>query len=203
MIMNTSDDIAVLILAAGESKRMGEPKQLLPWKETTLLGHTISIARSVTPNVFIVLGANYEKISKSKGLENAKVVFNAKYKSGQGSSLSVGIEYLDNQEQQFEGVLVLLCDQPLITSNYLKNLLVTFSETKKGIVATKYNNKAGVPAIFQNKYFDKLKNIVGDKGAKTIIGENTYDVYLFDAQGQELDVDTKEEYERLVNHLKP
>lgn len=190
-------------MAAGESKRMGEPKQLLPWKETTLLGQSIQVAKSVDmENIYVVLGSNFQKISALKDLEGIRIVYNPSYSSGQGSSLRTGIDFLGKQRKEYNAVLVMLCDQPLITREYLNKIIKAFKEGEKGIVATKYDDKAGVPAVFHSKYFEELKKVEGDKGAKKIIDENRDDVLLFDAGDQVHDVDTKSEYEQLLNKLK-
>jgi len=197
--MSKQDDIAILILAAGESKRMGRPKQLLPWGESTLLENAISTAVSTNlKNIHVVLGAHYELIKESINLENVVLLYNLNYKSGQGSSLSLGIDHLSKQKEKYQGVLILLCDQPLITSDYLNELIQTFEVGNKKIVATDYGNRAGVPAIFAANYFNALLNIKEDMGAKKVLEKYMEDVISLSPNGTEQDLDTPEEYKTFV-----
>ena len=107
-----------MILAAGSSSRMGQPKQLLPWKDSFLLNHTISVAESIQPFItVVVLGANYERIN-SKIQHRRVVVFrNLKWKEGLGSSIACGINFIQNAGDPVDGVLIILPDQPLINEN--------------------------------------------------------------------------------------
>ena len=201
--MTKNSDIAILILAAGESTRMGEPKQLLPWKGTTLLGYAINEAKLVsTENIYVVLGGNYELIKNIEELETVNSIYNPDYKIGQGTSLSCGINYILKKEDVYKAILIMLCDQPLITSEYLKGLITTYYINNKGIVATNYENRAGVPVIFSADYFEELSSIKGDIGAKSILRNNIKELLLINANGKELDVDTKKEYNELINQLK-
>ncbi|MRH99416.1 NTP transferase domain-containing protein [Kriegella sp. EG-1] len=197
MIIN--NDIAILILAAGESTRMGGPKQLLPWKETTLLGNSINEARLVLPkNINVVLGGNFDLIKNLSELKHINSIYNSNFKLGQGTSISLGISHILKINSNIKAVLIVLCDQPLITSTYLVHLIYNFNRSNKGIVATKYDDTAGVPAIFGKRYFEELTNLKDDMGAKSIIAKNSSDVISIDAKGKEIDIDTKEDYRNLI-----
>ncbi|MEO9891183.1 nucleotidyltransferase family protein [Aurantibacter sp.] len=200
MIKNS--DIAILILAAGESIRMGEPKQLLTWMGTTLLGNAINEAKMVSPeDVYVVLGGNFELIKEIDELKKVNSIYNPNFKIGQGSSLSFGINCILDKGVGYKAILIMLCDQPLINSDYLNKLIYNFRINHKGIVATKYQKKAGVPAIFQNGYFDELCNISGDKGASHIISGNSSNCILISAGDNIIDIDTKEDYQMLKNQF--
>ena len=195
-----SSKIAILILAAGASSRMGTPKQLLPWKDTTLLGQVIRTAKSSgVKDVYVVLGANRDKIRPITSRQNITVIQNKVWQEGLGSSIASGIEYFVRQNKAYVAVLVLLCDQPLISSEYLNLLIQTFIKTKKGIVATNYGTKAGVPAIFGKKYFNALMELNGDMGAKKLIEKNGEDAIVLESGENLTDLDTKIAYENLLN----
>ncbi|MBM1107110.1 nucleotidyltransferase family protein [Aurantibacter crassamenti] len=197
--MTNNKEIAILILAAGESIRMGEPKQLLPWKETTLLGNIINEAKLVLPlNINVVLGGNFDAIKNINELKEVNVIYNPNFQQGQGTSISIGINEILKINNSIKAVLILLCDQPLITSQYLKELIVAFTTNTKGIAATKYDNTPGVPAIFHKKYFQELTNLKKDKGAKHTIINNSSDIILVNSNGKEVDIDTKEDYRKLI-----
>lgn len=200
--MKTSDNIAILILAAGTSTRMGTPKQLLPWKHTNLLGNAINSAVEVSPeHVFVVLGANAEKIKAALDTANLVCIDNPDYKSGQGSSLACGIDRIMQNDHPYRAALILLCDQPLLDSVYLDSMIAAFDDGNKGIVATSYGDRAGVPAIFDQKYFSKLATLDNDNGAKAIIKKHVNDLLVLDAGEKVMDVDTVTEYKHLIKKL--
>jgi molybdenum cofactor cytidylyltransferase len=197
--MKTSNKIAILILAAGSSTRMGTPKQLLPWQGTTLLGNVIKNALAVSAtNVFVVLGAHAKKIKKSVDTENIVFIENHNYKSGLGSSIACGIDHILKDDQEYQGALILLCDQPLLGSAYFGSIIDSFNKSGRGIVATAYGNKAGVPAIFGQTYFSELKLLNDDFGAKKIIGRFKEDLLTIKPKGKEQDLDTVEDYKALI-----
>lgn len=202
--MTKDPKIVALILAAGESSRMGTPKQLLPWRETTLLGNCIENARKVCgKDVFVVLGAHAERIKKNTNTTNVTSIENNTYSTGLGSSISCGITHLQESVHDCQGVLILLCDQPLIDVAYLGAMIATFKKDKKGIVATSYANRVGVPAIFDAKYFVALKELKKDYGAKKILEKFKDDVVAILPKGKEQDIDTIEAYEILFQKHSP
>jgi len=122
--MSETDKHAVLILAAGASTRMGQPKQLLPWGKTTLLNHAINEAKKISEHVFVVLGANKELIESSLNSQ-VEIIRNPNWENGMGTSITYGISILDKNEE-FDSVLIMLADQPLLDSTYLNNLKKLF-----------------------------------------------------------------------------
>lgn len=194
------EDIAIMILAAGESSRMGEPKQLLPWKDGTLLSNAIKTAKaSLANDVFVILGANSKEIRATILEDNIVVLDNPNWKNGLGSSISRGIKYLIESSTSYKGVLIMLCDQPFITSAYLNQTIESFNESEEQIIATDYGNQPGVPAIFHTTYFQELIKLNDDYGAKNILEHYCEDLILIDPKGNELDLDTQEDYKTLIN----
>ena len=192
-------DIAILILAAGESSRMKEVKQLLPWRDTTLLGHAIRTAEaSLANNIFIVLGANRDRIRSKVKLREAVIIENEEWKEGMGGSIATGVKTILN-EQPPAGILIMVCDQPLIDTTYLDAMIHEFNGNDKGIVATSYPSKLGVPALFGTGYFDALGSLQGDKGAGILINSHLSDCVAVDPKGKEIDIDTAETYNRLYS----
>lgn len=198
--METSTDIAVLILAAGESKRMGEPKQLLPWKDGTLLENAIKTARaSNTSDIFVVVGSNSDDIKATILQEEIVVLENLNWKNGLGSSISRGVTHLMESNKQYKGVLILLCDQPFISSTYLNQIIGLFEKNEEKIIATDYGKKAGVPALFGKTFFSELRRLNDDFGAKNILEENKEDLVRINPKGNQLDLDTPEDYKTWLN----
>ncbi|WP_339704445.1 nucleotidyltransferase family protein [uncultured Kriegella sp.] len=197
--MVNKNNLAVLILAAGQSSRMGKIKQLLPWKNTTLLGNAIKNAKSISKNVIVVLGAFAAKIKIIPDLREVRCIENENWQDGLGSSLAFGINFLRNSTNEYQAVLVILGDQPLIDSVYLKSLVASHNHTKKGIIATAYGDKAGVPAFFSVKYFEVLGELDGDNGAKAVINSNKNDTMILSSNGKSIDIDTVEDYKKNLN----
>ncbi len=194
--MPTPSNIAVLILAAGRSSRMETPKQLLPWRKTTLLGHAIETTLELDiDQVFVVLGANSELIIPKIESYSIQMIKNTNWQNGLGTSIACGIKYIQKLKY-VNGVLIVLADQPLIDDEHLKELINAF-KSGNSIVTTSYrSNKEGVPAIFDRSYFNDLTKLTNDFGAKTVIKNNT--TFSVDGSNKIVDLDTKEEYKNLV-----
>lgn len=191
--------IAILILAAGASTRMGQPKQLLPWKDTTLLGHAIQTAKSTDAiEVVTVLGAN-AKLIQSQIKEEVIFIQNTAWQSGLGGSIACGTEWLLQSNIEFDGILITLADQPLIDFKYLDKLISTFSEHTDRIIASTYRNRAGVPALFPKKYVNTLLKLDEDFGAKHLLEQEQDTIITIPAENRISDVDTEEDYEQLKN----
>ncbi|PTM10405.1 MAG: hypothetical protein DA407_03710 [Bacteroidetes bacterium] len=202
--MNSKPNIAVLILAAGNSSRMEEPKQLLPWKNTFLLNHAINTATKINSlKTFVVLGANYELIKSKIQHNDIGVIFNKNWKLGLGSSIACGVQSIMETKQKFDGVLIILSDQPLVDSNYLNDFIRLFKAGSNQIIASIYESKKlGVPALFDSCYFEELSKLNQDKGAKKVITDHIENVITVNANHLIADIDTKEDYEILykANH---
>lgn len=200
--MPMAKNIAILILAAGASTRMGTPKQLLPWKDTTLLGNAIETAKvSLAEEVFVVLGANYKKIRLTAS-EEIVLLNNPNWQNGLGTSIAAGVEHITRKMESLDAVLIMLVDQPLISADHLNRLIHSFQENDKYIVATNYGKRAGVPVVFGKKYFEALAKLDGDNGAKKLIDSNRDDTIVLDTGENLTDLDTKLEYERLLKRMK-
>ena len=190
--------LAILILAAGSSSRMGRPKQLLPWGNTTLLGEAINTAKSIkTATTYVVLGANYDQIKKTIENDFIQIIYNDNWELGLGSSIAKGIK---NLSYSYDGVLIMLADQPLVNKTHLTALIKAFEDDNQHIVATDYaTGRLGVPAIFDHCYFEELSQFTEDKGAKQLIDNNAKNVTALKAEHLIIDIDTEEGYKRLYN----
>lgn len=191
--------LAVLILAAGNASRMGFPKQLLRWKSTNLLQHSINSVKELNADfLFLVLGANYEKITSQIDTDDIAVLQNDHWKEGLGTSIAFGINHINLLHPEIDHVLIMLADQPLIDVQYLKSLLKTYSKSKHKITCTLYHeNRFGVPAIFSKTYFEDLSRLNGDKGAKQMLEKYNDNLLYVDGKNVSVDVDTMIDYETL------
>ncbi len=201
--MNSSPHIAVLILAAGQSQRMKEHiKQLLPYKKSTLLGEAIHSAKASTAShVYVVLGAYHEEITEKLRLKPELIIYNSKWQQGMGGSIAIGIKHLQSTSIKFDGVLIMLADQPNIDTEYLNQLIHKWWNDSSKIVSTKYANHSGVPAVFGTSFFDELSKLNKDFGAKHLIQQHGDSILTIDANGKELDLDDYQTYQNHVNSI--
>ena len=202
-MMNEANNLAILILAAGASRRMGERiKQLLPWNNTTFLGHAIQQAKATVVNdVFVVLGAHAERIQAKVDFENIEVIQNPVWKDGMGSSIAAGISYFSSKSLAYDGLLILLADQPLIDYNYLNKMIIEWEAHPSKIITTQYENRTGVPAIFGKAHFEELSRLCKDQGAKNIISKHQNRVIGVDPGGKSVDVDSWVAYQKIIEQI--
>jgi len=191
------NNIAILILAAGSSSRLGEPKQLLEINGKTLLQKAIETGLEVSDAVTVVLGANKKMIQPTVSDYPIQIAFNGNWTEGMSSSIQVGMESLE--EGKYDGVLIMLCDQPFVDVLLLRNIISVFEKNKNPIIASWYNDKIGVPALFDVSFFGKLKKIKGQGGAKRLIMSHLEQVEQVVFEKGEIDVDTQEDWARLKN----
>ncbi len=178
---------AGIILAAGASTRLGEPKQLVRIAGECLLERAARTAREAGCSpVVVVLGAHANEIADACDLGSAQVVLNAAWAEGMAASLRAGILSL---EADVERALVMTCDQPTVTAAHLRRLLELCLDAP---VASSYAGRRGVPACFPAIAFAQLLQLKGDAGAKGLL-ESAMMVELI---GGELDVDTPGSVER-------
>ena len=194
-------NIAVVILAAGDSSRMQRTKQLLPWGDSTLLGTAINAGlESNCEKVFVVLGSEAESIKSRHSDSQVHWLLNTKWKGGMGTSINCAVKHILGSDLIYEGILVMLCDQPYVDAKYLRGMIEVFENSRKGIVATAYKKRSGVPVIFHRKYFNELAGLAGDTGARIIVAEHERDTITMVPNGKEKDLDTFEAYQQALKN---
>lgn len=195
---NNTVNIAIVILAAGASTRMGSPKQLLKWGDTTLLDHSINTAlNTAAKDVFVVLGAYFSDIQKHIKHKSIHILKNDGWELGLGSSISFAANYLQKNNFEIDGILFMLADQPLITNGFLNELIQNFKPNTNDIIVTSYGTQKGVPAIFDKTYFKLLSELDGNTGAKQVITDYETYVKWVKPPKKNVDLDTVEDYKIL------
>ena len=191
--------IAAIILAAGASRRMGQPKQLLPYQGQTLLSHAIQCAiASSCKIVIVILGAHVDKIEPQISQLPIKIVKNSNWNKGISSSIACGVSYIQEQDLNINGVVFLTCDQPLISTVIVDQLIEAHDLSNKPIIASQYENTLGIPALFSNSFFAELTELKADRGAKIIINKYPELVYPINFQLGAIDLDTLEKYQQFI-----
>lgn len=204
-MMESPSHIAIVVLAAGASKRMGSPKQLLKWGDGTLIGNAIETVSKLASNeLIVVLGAHYELIKNVIQTSPVTILNNENWEKGLGSTIAFAVEYLQNSKSNVDGVLITLCDQPLITADFLNLFISKFQSGKNQILATSYgNDKQGVPVLFDKVYFNDLEKLNSDEGAKEILKKYSSHMEALTPPMDNKDLDTSEEYTALYqSHFK-
>lgn len=193
-------NIAVLVLAAGKSSRMKSIKQLEKIDNKTLLDISLDKAKLLeTAAVFCVLGANAKQIQQEISTKDVPFIENENYEKGLSASIVAGIHHLKKSAVNYDGVFILLADQPAITISYLKDMISIFQENPTKIIASKYASTFGVPALFPKKYFDALLGIEFDNGAKELINTHKKEVLCSKLETDFTDIDTKEDLKLFKN----
>jgi molybdenum cofactor cytidylyltransferase len=192
--MNPSST-AIIILAAGNSSRMGLPKQLLQLHGKSLLRHAADTALAAhTAEVVAVLGFESDRMKHELDDLPVRIILNPAWKEGIASSIREGIAAVP---ETVEAALMLLCDQPFVTTELLIRL-ITCCTDKRPIAATGYEQTAGVPACFGRSLFPELKQLTGDHGAKLVIDEDPARVTTIPFNAAIIDIDTLEDYRKHI-----
>ena len=195
----TSGRIGIVILAAGESMRMGQPKQLLPFRERTLIRHAVDTAvASLCRPILVVIGARAELVGAELQSLPVMVAYNPEWASGIGSSLRVAIRALDPVDD-IEGIVITLSDQPLVTTEALNRIVETHYGTGKDIVASEYADTYGVPLFIGKRFFAEVAALDGDEGAKRVTGRHLEEMTTVPLVEAAFDIDTPIDYERLTD----
>jgi len=188
----------VIILGAGNSSRLGQPKQLLMYKGKTLICQMAEEAiAAVGSPVVLVTGANAPQILEKLCGFAIEIVENEQWSEGMGSSISTGMKAIA-KHPGLAGVIIMVCDQPFVNAALLQQLIDQQTIAGKGIIASTYDNTAGTPVLFSNTYFDALTALEGQQGAKKILQQSTDDLALVPFPLGALDIDTAEDYQRLL-----
>ena len=209
------ENVGIVMLAAGGSTRMGTPKQLLPYRNRTLLRHAaLTALESACRPVVVVLGAHADVLRPELDGLDVHVVENPDWPAGMSGSLRVGMQALLEKEEGRKrkdeeqnapssflpppsSLIVMLCDQPFVTPGLLNRLVQTWRDTGESMVACEYGDSIGVPALFDQSHFPELLALEGAMGAKQVLLRHAPNLERVSFAGGMIDVDTPADYARL------
>lgn len=188
--------ISAILLAAGESKRMGTNKLSLPWRRKTVLEHCLRVLlSSEVGEVWVVLNRQTWELGKRLRMPRVKLVRNPRSQEGMSTSIRKGIQAMG---QKSRAVLIALGDHPLLKANTVNALIRTYVEKKGTIIVPVFRGKRGHPVLFDRRYMKELLKLKKDVGARTLLERHREEVYEVHSksEGVVVDIDTWEEYRR-------
>lgn len=188
--------IWAMILAAGESKRMGKPKLLLPFGEKTMIETVIgNVIQSKAESILVVLGADREKIEEKIRSLPVKIVFNPNFHEGMLSSAQIGFQTIPEDTQ---AVLVFLGDQPAVSHTIVNEVIDTYKRTKKGIVLPTYEGNRGHPVLIDMKYKGEVEKLNANVGLRGVVYSHPEDVEEVEVETPSIirDIDDADDYDR-------
>jgi len=196
-------NLAIAILAAGASSRMGQPKQLLLFRGKTLVQHAVDIAVATGSSSIYLIVNPLERLVIQQTLKQSEDEFvgrftfliNESYVDGISTSIRLATTIVSAQPD-FDGLLFLNCDQPFLTASELLQLMASYEKGK--IVASSFDGTIGSPAIFDRTFFHELLQLSGDVGAKSIIKQHRDHVVICEITEGQFDVDTPADYQALI-----
>lgn len=201
MTANKELKIGGILLAAGGSSRLGRPKQLLNFKGKSLIRRAAeTLVDSQCDPIVVVLGAEIELSTAELDGLNVAISTNEKWQAGMSSSIISGLRSLLEIESSLDGVIITLCDQPHVMSTDIDRLITAFTVSGPRVVAAKYGETTGVPALFSKEMYDELFTLTGDKGARQIIRNHGDLVEAVVVEKAAIDIDTLDDRDRLISN---
>ncbi len=190
--------VAGVVLAAGSSSRIGQVKQLLAFRETTLLGQVIeNAAGSLLDEVVVVLGHAAGRVQEAVRFDRVRVVMNEEHEQGQSTSLRAGLSAVSDIT---DGVMFILGDQPLVGSEVMNALIVGYCRTGAPIVLPTHRGRRGNPVVIDRILFPRVESLTGDVGARVLFEEYAEAIVEIEVEDDSIhfDLDTWEDYKKLL-----
>ena len=189
--------IGAILLAAGASRRMGRPKQLLPFNGTTLIRHICQeVLNSNCERLVVVLGANSDLIRPEIQDLPVDHVLNQDWDNRNGGECCYRCEFFKAEKINLDAFLLFVCDQPFLTAEYLNRLIEKYQTEKQNIIASTYADTIGVPAVFDKRYQEDLLRLKEQRGAKKLFSKYEADLLAVPFPEGKIDLDTPEDYKR-------
>jgi molybdenum cofactor cytidylyltransferase len=192
--------LSAIVLAAGESKRMGRPKQLLPYGRGTILAQVVdNLLASAADEVIVVLGHRMMDITGTLAGRPVKLAVNPRYEEGMSTSIVAGLKAAAPEAQ---GYMLVMGDQPAVDRRTIDRLIAEYNGRGRGIVVPVYRGRRGNPVIFAAGYKPELLAVQGDIGGRDIVSRHPDDVLevAVDSPGVVSDIDTPEDYHSISGH---
>lgn len=192
-VVGPDPEVAAVVLAAGQSHRMGRPKLLLRWRGTSLVRRAAEAAAGACRRVVVVVGPDGDPLRAELAGLPVEVVLNPEPARGIASSLRCALAAVGDAP----AVLVVLADQPAVDAGHLRRLVELHRNTGAPVVAAAYGDTFGAPAVFARELFAELFALEGDVGAKSVVQRHRHEAVLVPVPEAAVDVDTPQDWDRL------
>jgi len=203
MSRGSKGHIGAVILAAGESSRFGQPKQLVSFRGKSFVRRIADSATEAGCSPIVaVIGSHGEKVARELERTNVTSIENKSWQRGMGSSIRAGIRHLVENATDIDAAVLLVCDQPAVDAQAIVRLIGLRKRTKKEIIASSYANTLGVPALFGRSFFRELLSLGDRAGAKSIILRNREHVAEVPFPEGKIDIDCWKHYEILRSSVR-
>ncbi|HNP37039.1 MAG TPA: nucleotidyltransferase family protein [Woeseiaceae bacterium] len=187
--------VYAVLLAAGRSRRFGSAKQLAKFRGESLVRRSARIAREVCGDrTALVAGFRADEVIEAAGGYCAITLVNEDFDSGMGGSIALATRAL---AERADALLILLADQPLVSTHHLGKLLATWSGASNELVASGYSGVAGPPVLLPSDCFAELQNLAGDRGASRFFSDPRYELTIVHSDAAGVDIDLPEHLEML------
>lgn len=197
-IHNKKSNVEVLIMAAGASRRLGQPKQLLKYNGETLIRKIIKEAHSSKiGNVTVVTGYDNKRIENEIRDLDINIFYNEEWEEGLGASIRNGVKYILGNSPQTNAILLTMVDQPHVNAEHFKKLLNAYEPSRSMIIASAYSGTFGVPVLIDSIFFNKLGHLKGDEGGKKIFIDYLKNVVEIPFAKGKIDIDKKNDLKAL------
>lgn len=194
-------DTAIIILAAGNSSRLGRPKQLLLFNGKTLLANVIEEALEMNSGpIVVVLGAYAKQIEELHHRTKVTFTINENWKTGLSSSIATGLNIALAESPELDSAIFTVSDQAYLSKEIFAALIGKYQTDHKNIVTSSYSQTSGTPVLFNKKYFNSLLNLTGSTGARDLIKEHSDDTASISFDLGNIDIDTETDYHNLINN---
>ena len=191
--------MAAVVLAAGSASRMGQLKQIMPFRGRTLIENAVVTAMEAAFDpIIVVVGAQSIAVRSLLASQPVEMVENQRWLSGMGSSISAGVSRLQELGCDSAAVAILLADQPLVTASHLRAMRSLLFGSGKLTVAARYGGVLGVPAFFKRTLFSTLAALEPSVGARSLLREDEQGVLAYDLAEAAVDVDTPDDFAKLA-----
>jgi CTP:molybdopterin cytidylyltransferase MocA len=198
--LQSRPDLFCLVLAAGRSQRFGSVKQLADFRGQPMIAHVMHLAGEVFGRATILVAGNqWARVTAAAAPLDGFFVVNEQYRHGLGSSIAAGVNVVGDCAS---GVMLLMADQPLIEASYLRQMIEEWNRDRGRIVASQFDGVVGPPVIFPGRFFDELRTLDGDNGARKIIEANVSYLTRLPCAAAAADIDRKEDLERIIERVR-
>ncbi|MCG8309977.1 MAG: nucleotidyltransferase family protein [Cytophagales bacterium] len=191
-------NIEVMIMAAGASRRLGQPKQMIKYQGETLLRRISKEAiNAKIGDVTVVTGYDHKNMEEEVGDLDVTIFYNEEWEEGLGASIRNGLNHILKSKPETNAILLTMVDQPFVDGAHLKKLANTYDPSRSMIIASAYSGTFGVPVLFDSRYFEQMKQLKGDEGGKKIFVKYLKDIVEIPFKDGAFDIDEKEDLKSL------